>query len=228
MQEGNMNSQLSGKNESFKSGYVAIVGRPNVGKSTLINNFLRFKLSIVTPKPQTTRHRVLGILNGENYQVIFLDTPGIMEKEKYELHKLMVKRAIEAIDEADLVVFMVEPYDPTEGDLKILDAIRERNKKTILAINKIDKPLSIAVMGCIVNGPGEAADADLAVCAAKNKAYIYKKGRKIATVPENKLTTTLLHLWRGARHPSSPSRRLTMKRVCQKDYTFEDRNLHSH
>ncbi len=149
MQEGNMNSQLSGKNESFKSGYVAIVGRPNVGKSTLINNFLRFKLSIVTPKPQTTRHRVLGILNGENYQVIFLDTPGIMEKEKYELHKLMVKRAIEAIDEADLVVFMVEPYDPTEGDLKILDAIRERNKKTILAINKIDKVPKLEILPVI-------------------------------------------------------------------------------
>ncbi len=133
----------------FKAGYVAIVGRPNVGKSTLINNFLRFKLSIVTPKPQTTRHRILGILNGENYQIIFLDTPGIMEKAKYNLHKWMIRRAIEAMEEADLVLFMVEPKQPTEGDLKILEAIKERNKKTILVINKIDQVPRLEVLPVI-------------------------------------------------------------------------------
>ncbi len=133
----------------FKAGYVAIVGRPNVGKSTLINNFLRFKLSIVTPKPQTTRHRILGILNGDNYQIIFLDTPGIMEKVKYNLHRWMVKRAIEAMEEADLVLFVVEPYPPTEGDLKILDAIKERQKKTILVVNKIDQVPRLEVLPVI-------------------------------------------------------------------------------
>ncbi len=135
--------------KSFKAGYVAIVGRPNVGKSTLINNFLRFKLSVVTPKPQTTRHRILGVLNGDDYQVIFLDTPGIMEKAKYNLHKWMIKRAIEAMEEADLVLFVVEPTQPTEGDLKILEAIKERNKKTVLVINKIDRVPRLEVLPVI-------------------------------------------------------------------------------
>ncbi len=142
-------TEKNGLTDKFKAGYVAIVGRPNVGKSTLINNFLRFKLSIVTPKPQTTRHRILGVLNGEGYQIIFLDTPGIMEKAKYNLHKWMIKRAIEAMDEADLVLFVVEPIQPTEADLKILDAIKERNKKTILVINKIDRVPKVEVLPVI-------------------------------------------------------------------------------
>ncbi len=142
-------TEKNGLTDKFKAGYVAIVGRPNVGKSTLINNFLRFKLSIVTPKPQTTRHRILGVLNGEGYQIIFLDTPGIMEKAKYNLHKWMIKRAIEAMDEADLVLFVVEPMQPTEADLKILDAIKERNKKTVLVINKIDRVPKVEVLPVI-------------------------------------------------------------------------------
>ncbi len=142
-------TEKNGLTDKFKAGYVAIVGRPNVGKSTLINNFLRFKLSIVTPKPQTTRHRILGVLNGEGYQIIFLDTQGIMEKAKYNLHKWMIKRAIEAMDEADLVLFVVEPMQPTEADLKILDAIKERNKKTVLVINKIDRVPKVEVLPVI-------------------------------------------------------------------------------
>ncbi len=125
--------------ENFKAGYVGIVGRPNVGKSTLINNFLRFKLSAISPKPQTTRHKIIGILTGENYQIIFLDTPGILDKAKYELHKLMIRRAFEAIEEADLVLHITEPVlPPSEIDLKIIDEIKKRGKKSILAINKID------------------------------------------------------------------------------------------
>ncbi len=126
------------RKQAFKSGYVGIVGKPNVGKSTLINNFLRFKLSSVTHKPQTTRHKILGVLTGENYQIVFFDTPGIMEKAKYELHKLMVKRALEVLDEVDIVLFMVEPQQPDQVDLMILNEIKKRKKKSILAINKID------------------------------------------------------------------------------------------
>ena len=86
--------------KTFKSGYVAIVGKPNVGKSTLINDFLGCKLSIVTPKPQTTRKKIMGVLTKEEYQIVFYDTPGIMEP-KYELQKYMVKKAYEAIEDAD-------------------------------------------------------------------------------------------------------------------------------
>ena len=122
----------------FKCGFVGIVGRPNVGKSTLVNRFLKFKLSIVTSKPQTTRHRILGVLSEEGHQVVFLDTPGIMSDPRYELQRLMVKRAIEVIDESDVVVFMVDPESPGPSEEGILEVIRRRKKPAILAINKVD------------------------------------------------------------------------------------------
>jgi len=131
------NSDIQSKS-GFKSGYVGVVGRPNVGKSTLINNFLRWKLSIISPNTQTTRYKILGILRGDNYEVIFYDTPGVMEKTKYQMHKLMVKEALSVIPISDLVLFMVEPTEPQEGDLKILEVIKKENKPTLLVINKID------------------------------------------------------------------------------------------
>ena len=123
---------------AVKTGYVAIVGRPNVGKSTLINGLLQTKLSIVTPKAQTTRSRIIGVLTGDNYQAIFLDTPGYLQKPQYELHKLMLQRVREVIEEADLVLFMVEPYGIKAGDLAVLERIKEKKKPTILVINKVD------------------------------------------------------------------------------------------
>lgn len=123
---------------AFKTGYVAIVGRPNVGKSTLINGLLQTKLSIVTPKAQTTRSRIIGVLTGDDYQAIFLDTPGYLQKPQYELHKLMLQRVREVIEEADLVLFMVEPYGIKAGDLAVLERIKEKKKPTILVINKVD------------------------------------------------------------------------------------------
>lgn len=122
----------------YKSGYVAIVGKPNVGKSTLLNLFLKDKVSIVTNKPQTTRHKIIGIKTGENYQIIFLDTPGVIEP-KYELQKIMLDKVKQAIrEDADLILMMVEPYPSEEKDLKIIDLIKKVNKPAILIINKID------------------------------------------------------------------------------------------
>ena len=92
---------------SFKSGYVSIIGEPNVGKSTLLNAILGEKLAIVTPKPQTTRNQIRGILSGENYQIVFLDTPGILAP-KYELHDWMVRTAYAAIQDADLVLYLAD------------------------------------------------------------------------------------------------------------------------
>jgi len=131
--------EAMGEEKKFKSGYVGIVGKPNVGKSTLINNFLRFKLSSVTHKPQTTRHKILGVLTGDDYQIVFFDTPGIMGKARYELHKVMIKRALEVLDESDIVLFMVEPSAPGPEDLMILDEIKKRDKRSILTINKVDR-----------------------------------------------------------------------------------------
>ncbi|MEW6684864.1 MAG: GTPase Era [Candidatus Edwardsbacteria bacterium] len=121
----------------FYSGYVAIIGKPNVGKSTLLNNLLGVKLSAVTPKPQTTRHRILGILSGENYQIIFLDTPGIFEP-KYKLQEVMVKTAFLSIQEAEVVFLMVEATDSLQETKEITKKLSKKEKPVFLLINKID------------------------------------------------------------------------------------------
>lgn len=125
--------------QSFKVGYVAIVGRPNVGKSTLLNNLLNFKVSAVTKRPQTTRHQIRGILTGENFQVIFFDTPGLLQP-KYKLQDAMVKAAQRALHEADLVLFMVPAAaEPAPEDVSFLDQILTSNSRVILVINKVDQ-----------------------------------------------------------------------------------------
>ncbi|MCG8605073.1 GTPase Era, partial [bacterium] len=130
-----MNTESSG---GFKVGYAAIVGRPNVGKSTLLNNLLDFKVSAVTRKPQTTRHQVRGILNGETHQIVFLDTPGILQP-KYKLQEAMLKNVYRAVQDADLVLFMIEASSmPKPDDGRFLDPIMQSSKQLILAINKID------------------------------------------------------------------------------------------
>lgn len=119
-----------------KCGYVAILGRPNVGKSTLLNALLNFKLSIVTPKPQTTRNKILGILNGDDYQIIFIDTPGIL-KPQYTLQRLMQKEITSAVSTADLFLIVVEPFSPpTEDEVNLIKKVS--SYPMILAINKID------------------------------------------------------------------------------------------
>ena len=92
----------------FYSGFVTLIGRPNVGKSTLMNHFVGEKISIVTSKPQTTRNKIRSILTGEDYQIVFIDTPGI-HKPTSRLGDFMVKSAVNAIGEADAVIYMVEP-----------------------------------------------------------------------------------------------------------------------
>jgi GTP-binding protein Era len=117
---------------------VAIVGRPNVGKSTLMNRLLGQKVSIVSPKPQTTRKRIAGIKNVPGAQLIFLDTPGVRKSGGY-LHKVMVKAAMNTLQEADLILWMVEAADPlTQGDALILEALRGVKSPVLLAINKVD------------------------------------------------------------------------------------------
>ena len=129
---------MESNKKTFKSGYVAIVGKPNVGKSTLINDFLGCKLSIVTPKPQTTRKKIMGVLTKEEYQIVFYDTPGIMEP-KYELQKYMVKEAYEAIEDADVILMMAEPFEPPAvKDEELFEKLSHLNIPVILAINKVD------------------------------------------------------------------------------------------
>lgn len=129
------------ENKDFKAGYVAIVGAPNVGKSTLMNALLNQKISIVTSKPQTTRRRVLGILTSENCQIIFLDTPGLV-KPRYLLQEMMMRIADEAIADADVVLLMIEANvsrkNERAGDPVGFEKLRSAAKPVILALNKSD------------------------------------------------------------------------------------------
>jgi GTP-binding protein Era len=139
MMTGN-NVSAGNEEEGFRSGYVAIVGRPNVGKSTLLNSILGEEISIVTPKPQTTQRRITGIRTTGDSQIVFIDTPGI-HKPLNKLGELMVKTAREALHDADLILFMVEPQPPGAGDRFIIDSLTQRKEScpVFLLINKVDR-----------------------------------------------------------------------------------------
>ena len=129
----------AGRTGAFRSGYAAILGRPNAGKSTLLNRILGQKLAITTPKPQTTRHRILGIWNAGNAQIVFLDTPGIHEAKK-ALNVAMVRAAFAAMSNADVLVLMVEGGEPPGPEEALLLAEARKSKAPIVvAINKVDR-----------------------------------------------------------------------------------------
>lgn len=125
--------------ENFKSGFVSILGRTNVGKSTLINNLIGEKIAITTNKPQTTRTAIKAIVNRENSQIIFIDTPGI-HKPKTKLGTTMNKTAWGSLTEVDVILFLIEATSSKigKGDTLILEKLKQTNKKIILVINKID------------------------------------------------------------------------------------------
>ena len=120
-----------------KSGFINIIGNPNVGKSTLMNNLVGEKLSIITSKAQTTRHRILGIVNGDNFQLIFSDTPGII-KPSYELQDSMMDFVKSALDDADVILYMVEIGEKSIKDSDVHNKIQSTKIPTIILLNKID------------------------------------------------------------------------------------------
>lgn len=122
----------------FRSGYVSLIGRPNVGKSTLLNVLLGQKISIVSPKPQTTRNRILGIQNFPDAQVIFFDTPGLHRPQSL-LAQTMVNCARETLGEIDLVIFVTEPDWHIEQDMAFIGDLEKSGRPVFLVINKIDK-----------------------------------------------------------------------------------------
>lgn len=124
--------------ESTHAGLIAIVGRPNVGKSTLLNALLGQKISITSRKPQTTRHRILGILTQENRQAVLVDTPGLHSEEKRAINRLMNRAATSSIAEVELIVFLVEGTHWTSDDELVLNKIKKSGSPCILVVNKID------------------------------------------------------------------------------------------
>ncbi|GAA4279614.1 GTPase Era [Gaetbulibacter aestuarii] len=123
---------------SHKAGFVNIIGNPNVGKSTLMNAFVGEKLSIITSKAQTTRHRILGIVNGDDFQVIFSDTPGII-KPAYELQESMMDFVKSAFEDADILVYMVEIGEQSLKDEAFFNKIEHAEIPVLLLLNKIDR-----------------------------------------------------------------------------------------
>jgi len=128
----------------FRAGYITILGKPNVGKSTLLNRLLDFRLSIISPRPQTTRRRIMGIMNKPNHQIIFLDTPGLLDP-KYPFQKVMSRIIHSSIADADVLLYLVEAKKFTpESRIEIreeADLIRKhnsQNKPVLLVMNKID------------------------------------------------------------------------------------------
>ena len=135
----------------FKSGFVTIMGRPNVGKSTLINHIMGEKLSIVSNRPQTTRNNIQTILTTKESQIIFVDTPG-MHKPRHKLGEYMVKVAKQSTDEVDVILFITTPGDEMEvGDMHILEQFKELKTPVFLLVNKIDENTQERVAKTIKN-----------------------------------------------------------------------------
>ncbi len=118
----------------MRTGFVSVIGEPNVGKSTLMNKLVKDRVSIITNKPQTTRHKILGILTEEDYQIIFIDTPGIIEKPRNQLQKVMQKTIITTLDDADLLYYLIDVKEPIIRDKYLKDI----SSPIFLLINKVD------------------------------------------------------------------------------------------
>jgi GTP-binding protein Era len=133
-----MSDQGSNK-DAPRCGYVALVGRPNVGKSTLLNRLLGMKLSITSRKPQTTRHNLLGVDTRGRDQIIFVDTPGIHDPQSRAMNRYMVRSALSALNDVDLVLWLLERDQFTNADQRVLEHLRGAGRPVLVALNKIDR-----------------------------------------------------------------------------------------
>ena len=122
---------------AHRSGFVNIIGNPNVGKSTLMNALVGEKLSIITSKAQTTRHRIMGIVNGDDFQIVYSDTPGIL-KPAYKLQESMMNFVHGAVDDADVVLYVTDTIEQSDRSEAIIERINRSGIPTIVVINKID------------------------------------------------------------------------------------------
>jgi GTP-binding protein Era len=171
---------------TFKSGFVAIIGRPNVGKSTLLNTLVGEKVAITTDKPQTTRHRIQGMYNDQDNQIIFVDTPGI-HKPRHRLGELMVKNATETFDDADVVLAMIDAKSGFgRGDQMIFDSLRASSSKKFLILNKMDllTPQEFLYLEKKLGESIEVFDDVIAISAATGKNVDFLLERIKEELPE--------------------------------------------
>ena len=134
---------LGPQDEEFRSGFVSILGNPNVGKSTLLNAMLRERLSIVSPKPQTTRHRILGILSEPRHQIIFSDTPGML-RPAYKLQDAMMDTVRGAASDADAVLLVSDVFGEPLADDKVFERLRQSDRPVVVVVNKVDLVMNVS------------------------------------------------------------------------------------
>lgn len=151
-----------------KSGFVNIIGNPNVGKSTLMNALVGERLSIITAKAQTTRHRIMGIVSGEDFQIVYSDTPGIL-KPAYKLQESMMKFVHGALSDADVILYVTDTVEQTDRSAVVLENIRKSGIPTIVVVNKIDLTTPEALEALTEKWHAELPDARIVPVSAKEK-----------------------------------------------------------
>ena len=154
-----------------KSGFVNIIGNPNVGKSTLMNALVGEKLSIITSKAQTTRHRIMGIVSSEDFQIVYSDTPGIL-KPSYKLQESMMKFVTGAVADADVILYVTDTVERGERSAEIIDRIRQNGVPAIVVINKIDLTTPEALEALVDKWQGELPEARIVPASAKENFNI--------------------------------------------------------
>lgn len=169
----------------FKSGFVNIVGNPNVGKSTMMNELVGERLSIVTDKSQTTRHRILGIVNGDDYQIVFSDTPGVL-KPAYKLQESMLKFSESALVDADILIYITDVQESAEKNQEFLEKVKKMNNlPLLLLVNKIDLIDQDQLVKLVEYWERILPHAEIIPCSALNKFNVdYIMKRIVALLPE--------------------------------------------
>ena len=170
---------------AFKSGFVNIVGNPNVGKSTLMNELVGERLSIVTAKSQTTRHRILGIVNGDDHQIVFSDTPGVL-KPAYKLQESMLKFSESALIDADEILYITDVQETADKNEEFLSKIKKmEHTPLLLVINKIDLIDQEKLVKLVEYWETQLPKAEIIPCSALNKFNVdYIMKRIVALLPE--------------------------------------------
>jgi GTP-binding protein Era len=174
----------NGMDQINKAGFVNIIGNPNVGKSTLMNALVGEKLSIVTAKAQTTRHRIMGIVNGEDYQIVFSDTPGIL-KPNYMLQESMMDFVETAIGDADIILYVTDVVEKIDKNIEYINKLNQVECPVIIAINKIDETRQEKVVELVEKWHATVPKAEILPISALNKFNVdILLGRLVELLPK--------------------------------------------
>ncbi|WP_332456664.1 GTPase Era [Petrimonas sp.] len=164
--------------QNHRSGFVNIVGNPNVGKSTLMNRLVGEKLSIITPKSQTTRHRIIGIVNTPEYQVVYSDTPGVL-RPNYKLQEQMLNFSLSALDDADVLLYVTDVVEKTDKNDEFLSKVQRLNLPVLLLINKIDQTTQTELEKMVETWHEMLPDAEIYPISALNNFSIDRVQKRI-------------------------------------------------